>query len=276
MDLPFSNSPTSFSTMSEKQHLDSRYCNSFRERCYLQRIHVLTYHWRLPDVAGIARTHYYSYWTKTFLRTWQNWNHGLIWTAGDREDFAFRSRTTWWNSISSCCTSLGEWYWSTPSVHQGLRSTWTMAVVPYYTHRLLHTCYPRVCMLLLTVLLIQNLPHQSNSKQHQAQNATEQNPTSNTSSVRHDSDTPNTNNPEKHVIFTMYPLYPTDWSNQVHFDGRRKQRPGSRFLPIYSRQANHMQRQGPTGEPHILQLSTPHASACLDQKKHGIWPNPTV
>jgi len=42
--------------------------------------------------------------------------------------------------------------------------------------------------------------------------------TLNTSNTRHNSEATNSNDPEKHVTFTMYPLHPTDWSDPAYFD----------------------------------------------------------
>ena len=70
MDFPFSDSSTSFLTMFGKQHLDCRYCNSFRDRDHLQRINVFSYYGRLPTVAGTTGTLQRSVWSYTSVRTW--------------------------------------------------------------------------------------------------------------------------------------------------------------------------------------------------------------
>ena len=158
MDFPFSGSSTSFLTMIGKQHLDRRYCNSFRDGDHLQRVNVFSYYGRLPNIAGTAGTLQLSVWSYTSVLTWKNQHNASTWTAGNWEDVALRSGTTGWNLISSDRTSSNVWYRSNSSLQQDLRSTRTsMALAPYHTHLLVCTGYPNLCFVLPTVLPIQNL-----------------------------------------------------------------------------------------------------------------------
>ena len=69
------------------------------------------------------------------------------------------------------------------------------------------------------------------------QNAIEQNSVLNTSS---DSDAHNTDDLEKYVRFTVYPLSPIDWCNQAYSDRRRNSVSTFGFTGIYS---HHVDRQ---------------------------------